>query len=57
MYIICIKDLLSISGAKFHYIISTVKFYTQFEKKTIVPIPSANVYITNIYIYIYISVE
>jgi len=25
MYIICIKDLVSISGAKFHYIFSTVK--------------------------------
>jgi len=37
MYSICIKDLISISGVKFHYIISTVKFYTQFEKKTIVP--------------------
>jgi len=52
MYIICIKDLISINGAKFHYIISTVKFYTQFEKKTIVPIPSAYVYISNISIYI-----
>jgi len=26
MYIICIKDLISISGAKFHPIASTVKF-------------------------------
>jgi len=49
MYIICIKDLISINGAKFHYIISTVKFHTQFEKKTIVSIPSAYVYILNIY--------
>jgi len=36
MYIICIKDLISISGVKFHHIISTDKFYLQFEKKTIV---------------------
>jgi len=59
MYIICIKDLISISDTKFHYIISLVKFHTQFKKKTIVPIPSAYIYIyiSNIYIYIYISVK
>jgi len=54
VYIICIKDLISISSAKFYYIISTVKFHMQFEMKTIVPIPNAYVYISNIYIQIYI---
>jgi len=48
IYHLYIKDLISISGAKFHYIISTVKFHTQFEKKTIVPILNAYVYISNI---------
>jgi len=57
MYIICIKHLISISGAKFHYIISTVEFHTQFKKETVVPIPSAYVYILNIYIYIYIYIS
>jgi len=47
MYITCIKDLISISGAKFHPIISTVKFHTQFEEKTIVPNSSTYVYICN----------
>jgi len=56
MYIIYIKDLILINGAKFHYIISTVKFHTQFKKKTIVPILNAYVYISNIYIYIHIYI-
>jgi len=37
------------NGAKFHPIISTVKFHTQFEKKTIVPNRSTYVSISNIY--------
>jgi len=44
IYIICIKDLISkINGAKFHPVISTVKFHTQFEERTIVPNPSTYV--------------
>jgi len=45
MYIICIKDLISISGAKFHSMILIVKFHMQFEKKTIAPNPSTYIYI------------
>jgi len=57
MYIICIKDLISINGTKFHPIISTIKFHTQLKKKTIVPNPSKYIiYISNIYIYIYIYI-
>jgi len=33
--VICIQNLISISGGKFHLIISTVKFHMQFEKKII----------------------
>jgi len=44
MYIICIKDLISISGAKFHPMILIVKFHMQFEKKTIAPNPSTYIY-------------
>jgi len=43
-----------INGAEFHPVISTVKFHTQFEEKTIVPNLNTYVYISNIYIYIYI---
>jgi len=38
-----IKDLLSISGAKFHYI-STIKFHTQFEKNNFFKIFCVYVY-------------
>jgi len=44
MYIICIKDLISIYGAKFHPIILIVKFHMQFEKKTIAPNLSAHIH-------------
>jgi len=44
-----------INDAKFHLVISTVKFYTQFKEKTIVSNPNTYVYISNIYIYIYIN--
>jgi len=32
IYIICIKDLISISGAKFHPIISTAKYIIAIKK-------------------------
>jgi len=38
--IICTKDMKSIRSAKLHLIISTVKFHTQFEEKTVVSNPS-----------------
>jgi len=33
--IICTKDMKSIKSVKLHFIISTVKFYTQFEKAVV----------------------
>jgi len=37
MYIYHIKDMKSIRSATMHLIISTIKFHTQFEEKTVVP--------------------
>jgi len=45
MYIVCIKDLISInSQVSLHYLElnSTVKFHIQFQKKTIVPISTTH---------------
>jgi len=40
MYIIYTKDMKSIRRAKLHLIVSTVKFHTQFEEKSVVSNPS-----------------
>jgi len=53
VYIICTKNLILVNGAKFYPIISTVKFHTPFEEKTIVP----NSYVVIYFKYIYISIK
>jgi len=47
------NNIYQINGAKFRPIISTVKFHTQLEEKTIVPKKTqVHMYIFQIYIYV-----